>query len=89
LLELTSHDLIDFVDGFEPCPSKFIVDHEHGNDTSFINPKFVTWVKKDLFVLIWIKYTLTESILGTVYGLKKAQQAWNSLAARFASQSRS
>ena len=85
---LSCHDLIGFVDGSESCPSKYQLD-EHQKETTILNPAFVTWNKKDQCVLSLINATLSESVLGTVYGLKTARQAWTALAARMASHSRS
>ena len=83
---LSCHDLIGFVDGSESCPSKYQLD-EHQKETTILNPAFVTWNKKDQCVLSLINATLSESVLGTVYGLKTARQAWTALAARMASHS--
>uniref|UniRef100_A0A2N9EUM6 Uncharacterized protein n=1 Tax=Fagus sylvatica TaxID=28930 RepID=A0A2N9EUM6_FAGSY len=77
-----------FVDGSESCPSKYQLD-EHQKETTILNPAFVTWNKKDQCVISLINATLSESVLGTLYGLKTAHQAWTALAARMASHSRS
>jgi len=51
---LKSHELMDFVDGSKPCPSKFIVD-THGELTSNISPEYLVWSRKDQFVLPYRK----------------------------------
>jgi len=51
---LKSHELMGFVDGSEPCPSKFIVD-THGELTSNISPEYLVWSRKDQFVLPYRK----------------------------------
>lgn len=81
-------DQFGFVDETQPCPPKFIPDSQ-GKDSNTLNPEFVTWCKKDQFLLSGINATLSKCVLGTVCGLKIGQQTWNVLVARFASNSRS
>jgi hypothetical protein len=71
---LKSHELMGFVDGSEPCPSKFIVD-THGELTSNISPEYLVWSRKDQFVLSLIYATLLEKLLSTVVGLQHARDA--------------
>lgn len=73
---------MDIVDGFEPCPPKFMPDDQC---KEVPNPLYSIWIKKDQCLLNWINVTLTESILATVYGLDISQQVWTALANRFAS----
>ncbi|KAL4582600.1 hypothetical protein LXL04_007155 [Taraxacum kok-saghyz] len=47
------------------------------------NPEFVTWKKKDRFVLLWLKSTLTEKCLASVACSTSAQQAWQTLERTF------
>ena len=77
---LKSHDLMGFVDGSEPCPSKSL-------DGS-LNPAYILWNKKDQYVLSWINATLSDKVLASVYGITSAREVWSSLANKFASQSR-
>ncbi|RVW58434.1 Retrovirus-related Pol polyprotein from transposon RE1 [Vitis vinifera] len=77
---LKSHDLMGFVDGSEPCPSKSL-------DGS-LNPAYILWNKKDQCVLSWINATLSDKVLASVYGITSAREVWSSLANKFASQSR-
>uniref|UniRef100_A0A2N9EVL6 Integrase catalytic domain-containing protein n=1 Tax=Fagus sylvatica TaxID=28930 RepID=A0A2N9EVL6_FAGSY len=83
---LRSYDLLSIVDGSEVCPAKHLVTAEGKQDA---NPAYVLWNKKDQLVLSWLIATLTPNVLSTVYGLNTSRQVWNSLATRYASQSKS
>lgn len=80
---LRSHDLMGIVDGIEPCPPKFCSDNS-GNLTTEINPFFLSWQKKDQYLLSWFNTTLSDSVLSSVYGLHTSRKVWTSLATRFA-----
>ena len=82
---LNIHDLWCFVDGTETCPNEFLPISEGG--TREINPDFTLWNRKNRFVLVWMKSTISDKVLLMVYGLKTARQAWVALAQHFASPS--
>jgi hypothetical protein len=84
---LKTNDLMGFVDGSEPCPSKFLVD-DKGIVTTTLSPEFILWTKKDQFVLSWINSTLTEKVMASTFSVTNAQQIWESLSTRFSSHSR-
>jgi hypothetical protein len=71
---LKSHELMGFMDGSEPCPSKFIVD-THGELTSNISPEYIVWSRKDQFMLSLIYATLSKKLLSTVVRLQHARDA--------------
>jgi hypothetical protein len=77
---------LSIVDGLELCPTKHTTIVE---DKQVVNPAYVLWNKKDQLVLSWLIATLTSNVLSTVYGLNTSRQVWISLAARYASQSKS
>jgi hypothetical protein len=83
---LRTHDLLGIVDGSEPCPPKLITDDK---GVESLNPEFTIWNKKDQCILSWINLTLSEKVLSTVYGLDTSKQVWNTLATKFANDSRS
>jgi hypothetical protein len=83
---LRTHDLMGFVDGTEPCPPKTTIDEE---GKVVPNPKYHTWNKKDQYLLSVITSSLSEKVLATVCGMNTSQQAWNALAIKFASKSKS
>jgi hypothetical protein len=83
---LRSYELLSIVDGSELCPTKPTTTAE---DKQVVNPAYVLWNKKDQLVLSWLIAILTSNILSTVYGLNTSRQVWMSLAARYASQSKS
>ena len=81
---LKTNDLMGFVYGSEPCPSKFLVD-DKGIVTTTLSPEFILWTKKDQFVLSWINSTLTEKVMASTFNVTNAQQIWESLHAVFLS----
>jgi hypothetical protein len=83
---LQSYELLGIVDGPELCPSKHTI---VAKNTQSLNLAFVLWTKKDQLVLSWLIATLNSNVLSTVYGLNTSRQVWTSLAARYASQSKS
>jgi hypothetical protein len=83
---LRTHDLVGIVDGSEPCPPKLITDDK---GVESLNLEFTIWNKKDQCILSWINLTLSEKVLSTVYGLDTSKQVWNTLATKFANDSRS
>jgi hypothetical protein len=74
------------VDGSEPCPPQFLPSDD-GKEV--LNPAYSIWLKKDQYVLSWIKVHLSESVVSTIYGHQTSQQVWTSLATKFASSTRS
>lgn len=52
------------------------------------NPDYITWKKKDRFVLLWLKSTLTERALASVARSTSANQAWLTLERTFQAQTR-
>ncbi|KAF5455060.1 hypothetical protein F2P56_024674 [Juglans regia] len=88
VLILKSNDLMGFVDGFEPCPSQFLLDAQ-GKFTTDLNPNYVFWHKKDQFVLGWINTTLSSMVAPLVFGITSARSAWITLEKKFASKSHS
>jgi hypothetical protein len=83
---LWSYELLSIIDGSELCPSKHTIIAE---DKQILNPALVLWNKKDQLVLSWLIATLNSNVLSIVYGLNTSRQVWTSLAARYASQSKS
>lgn len=47
---LKTHELMGFIDGNEPCPSKFVID-ETGLPTTMVNPYYSLWQKNDQCLL--------------------------------------
>jgi len=84
---LKTNDLMGFVDGFESCPPKYVLD-DKGIATATLSPNFRLWAKKDQFVLSWINATLSEKVMSTTFGVTSAKEVWDSLSSRFASHSK-
>ena len=82
---LRSYNLLSIIDGLEVCLDM----HTIVGEKQVKNPEYVLWYKKDQLFLSWIISTLTSNVLSIVYGLNTSCQVWNSLATRYASQSKS
>jgi hypothetical protein len=83
---LRTYDLMGIIDGLETCPQKMTTDDE-GKEIP--NPEYLTWNKKDQYLLCLITTSLSEKVLSTVYGLNTSHQAWTALSTKFASKSKS
>jgi hypothetical protein len=83
---LRTYDLMGIIDGVETCPPKMTTD-DKGNEIP--NPEYLTWNKKDQYLLCLITASLSEKVLSTVYGLNTSHQAWTALSTKFASKSKS
>jgi hypothetical protein len=83
---LRTYDLMGIIDGSETCPQKMTTDDE-GKEIP--NPEYLTWNKKDQYLLCLITASLSEKVLSTVYGLNTSHQAWTALSTKFASKSKS
>jgi len=70
---LKTNNLMGFMDGSEPCPSKFLLDDQR-KAAATLSPKFLLWTKKYQFVLSWINATLTEKVMSSTFGVTSAQQ---------------
>ena len=66
---LQSHELLGFVEGTEPCPTKSFTDSD---GKEYTNPEYILWLKKDQFVMSWLNASLTDKVISTLYGLTTA-----------------
>jgi hypothetical protein len=79
--------LFGFIDGSNLCPAMFVDDNAAKNE--FINPAYTSWQSRDQLLLSWIISSISPALVASLYGLDSLFLAWQSLAARFASQSKS
>lgn len=84
---LRSYELMGLVEGLELCPPKFLTTTETNEQT--LNPAYVLWPKRDQHLLSWILCSLEPALISSMYSLNTSHLAWNALAERYASQSRS
>jgi len=84
---LKTNDLMGFMDGYEPCPPKYVLDAQ-GQATATLSPNFLLWTKKDQFVLSRLNASLSEKVMFTTFGVTSAKEVWDSLSSRFASYSK-
>ncbi|KAL5715567.1 RING-type E3 ubiquitin transferase [Ranunculus cassubicifolius] len=86
---LRSFDLMKFVDGSFPCPVPSIPSTDLvGNTTQIPNPDYLSWVKLDQTLLIWMNTTISEDILPYVIGISTSRALWVTLENRLAALSR-
>ena len=83
---LHGNDLLGLIEGTDLCPIQFLSDE--GNIQT-LNPTYIAWQKKDQLLPSWIIFSLSPSLVSSVYGLDTSHQAWTSLAARYAYESKS
>ncbi|KAL5712293.1 hypothetical protein ACHQM5_014482 [Ranunculus cassubicifolius] len=82
---LRTFDLMKFIDGSSTCPPKFIQSPNPGTAaTPIINPEYLTWVKTDQTLLIWLNATISEEVLPYVIGCEDSFSLWNNLETRLA-----
>jgi hypothetical protein len=83
---LRGNDLLGLIEGTDLCSPQFL--SGEGNSQT-LNLAYTAWQKKDQLLLSWIICSLSPSLVSSVYGLDTSHQAWTSLAARYASESKS
>lgn len=84
---LKSHNLLSFIDGSNPCPPMF--NDDAAAKSNSVNPANTSWQSRDQLLLSWIISPISPALVASLYGLDSSFLAWQSLAARFASQSKS
>ncbi|CAN0837920.1 Retrovirus-related Pol polyprotein from transposon RE1 [Linum grandiflorum] len=70
-----------------PAQTRLVATAE-GEATSETNPAFTAWKKRDRFVLLWLRSTLTERALSSVVRATTAHTAWTTIERSFQSQTR-
>ncbi|KAF7149901.1 hypothetical protein RHSIM_Rhsim02G0228300 [Rhododendron simsii] len=85
---IESQDVLGFVDGGEPMPSRYLQNSsEKAEKEKALNPDFQAWVKTDRLVKAWITSTLSEEVLGLAVGLVTSREVWDALHTSFAQDS--
>ncbi|GAU23053.1 hypothetical protein TSUD_337010 [Trifolium subterraneum] len=80
---LTGYDLIGYVDGTKPCPSKHLA-----NNTTAINPAFTHWVRQDQLILHGIVSSVAATVVTHLGTVKNSNQAWEILKTMYDGRSR-
>lgn len=80
---LTDYDLLGYIDGTTPCPSKQLA-----NDTTVVNPDFTNWVRQDQLILHGIVSSVAATVVTHLGTVKSSNQAWEILKTMYASRSR-
>jgi hypothetical protein len=80
---LTGYDLMGYVDGTKPCPSKHLE-----NNTTAVNPAFTHWVRQDQLILHGIVSSVAATVVTHLGTVKNSNQAWEVLKTMYAGRSR-
>ncbi|MCI06736.1 hypothetical protein A2U01_0027796, partial [Trifolium medium] len=80
---LTGYDLLGYVDGTKPCPSKHLA-----NNTTAVNPAFTHWVRQDQLILHGIVSSVAATVVTHLGTVKNSNQAWEILKTMYAGRSR-
>lgn len=83
---LLGYDLMGFVDGSVPCPSKTVV---KDGQTVSPNPAYTYWVRQDQLLLHAIIASVSESVMPLIASAKTSHEAWTKLGKLYANRSRS
>ncbi|CAH9104736.1 unnamed protein product, partial [Cuscuta epithymum] len=85
---LETFDLESFILDPSPPSETHSVTDADGVSTIEPNPDFALWKKRDRFVLLWIKSTLSERALSLVVRATSSQMAWTAIENTFQAQTR-
>ncbi|CAH9134290.1 unnamed protein product [Cuscuta epithymum] len=85
---LETFDLEDFILNPSPPSATHVVTDDVGLSTTASNPDFALWKKRDRFVLLWIKSTLSERALSLVVRATSSHMAWTAIENTFQAQTR-
>ncbi|XP_062028327.1 uncharacterized protein LOC133744204 [Rosa rugosa] len=80
---LVGCDLLGYIDGSIPCPSRYKVAQEAGI-TPELTQEYKDWRKHDSAVMALLAGTLSSSALSFIVGSKTSKEVWYSLEDRYA-----
>jgi hypothetical protein len=76
------------MDGTKPCPSQYYTASTDNTTTQTLNPEYHTWIRQDQLILNAIIGSITPTIIPFIARATTAREAWNILAATYATPSR-
>uniref|UniRef100_A0A2N9FVX0 Uncharacterized protein n=1 Tax=Fagus sylvatica TaxID=28930 RepID=A0A2N9FVX0_FAGSY len=85
---LEAYSLLEYVEGFNTCPPRFLVD-EFGAITTQVNSVYSQWQARDKALMSLISATLSPSAHSLIIGQSSAFGMWTVLLKRYTSVSRS
>ena len=85
---LEAYSLLEYIEGYNTCPPKFLVD-ELGAITTQVNPVYSQWQARDKALMSLISATLSPSAHSLIIGQSFAYGMWTVLLKRYTSVSRS
>ena len=77
------YDLQGYIDGTKSCPSQYLT-----TTTQTLNQEYHTWIHQDQLILNAIIGSITPTIIPFIARATTAREAWNILAATYATPSR-
>ena len=85
---LEAYSLLEYVEGYNTCPPRFLVD-ELGAVTTQVNSDYSQWQARDKALMFLISATLSSSAHSLIIGQSSAFGMWTVLLKRYTSISRS
>ena len=82
------YDLQGYIDGTKPCPSRYHTTNTDNPTTQTLNSEYHTWISQDQLILNAIIGSITPTIIPFIARATTAREAWNILAATYATPSR-
>jgi hypothetical protein len=82
------YDLQGYIDGTKPCPSQYLTTTTDNTTTQTLNQEYHTWIRQDQLILNAIIGSITPTIIPFIAQATTAREAWNILAATYATPSR-
>jgi len=76
------------MDGTKSCPSQYYTASTDNTTTQTLNPEYHTWIRQDQLILNAIIGSITPTIIPFIARATTAREAWNILAATYATPSR-
>ena len=73
-----AHDLEAFLLSTKSKPNEVIADFNNPT-ISINNPKYVSWMRIDQFVMSWLLSSISEQMLGHVIHCQSSVEIWNVL----------
>ncbi|KAG6784413.1 hypothetical protein POTOM_010105 [Populus tomentosa] len=82
------YDLQGYIDGTKPCPPQQLTATTNNITLEHLNPEYLIWIRQDQLILNAIIGSITPTIIPFIARANTSREAWNILAATYATPSR-
>ena len=82
------YDLQGYIDGTKLCPPRYHITNIDNPTTQTLNSEYHTWISQDQLILNATIGSITPTIIPFIARATTAREAWNILAATYATLSR-